>query len=139
MIGFPCAQCPECGKDLNREYMTASGRMFCTGECRDKWNEREGKRMTSVDELNLILGECRRQAELLPWKQRTRLAIERAESMGSSLDEVRTAGLAIFQMSRTDKARRDLPKWATKRLRKAVDEARAFREALEVGKVIGGE
>jgi len=139
MNEFPCSKCVECGKDLGREYMNARGRMFCSNACRDRHEERGGKPLTSVQELNLILGECRRQAELLPFKQRRRLVAERADSMGvSAADEVRTAGLAIFQMSRLDKARKDLPVWATRRLRKAVEEARAFRMGLEVGMRMGG-
>lgn len=96
--------------------------------------------MASAEELNLCLCECRRRADLLPWKQRKRLARERAGSMGASdssdTDYSRTAGLAIFAMAR-DKA--SLPEWATKRLMKAVEDAREFLVGLEVGKKMGGK
>lgn len=100
----------------------------------------EREDLTSAQEINLCLGECRRQAELLPWKQRKRLAAERAGPMGASdssdMDYSRTAGLAIFAMAR---GKASLPEWATKRLRRAVEEARAFLVGLEVGKKMGGK
>lgn len=94
--------------------------------------------MTTADELNLILGECRRQARLLSWDERARLARERAGSLGASdssdTDNVRTAGFAIRAIVEGGAS---LPDWATEDLRRAVSEARAFRTALEVGRKMG--